>query len=414
MKTLRNRICAVGVVGVTTLMAPMLVTGVARADPISDQKARVELITTQLEALERQADVLAEDYVTAVDELNQLEAEVTDAEAAVAAKQADVDKLQGDLGQVALQAFMGGGGGNVLGPLLGDSTEFNQEMQRDELTRVALNTGTADSDALSRALSELADERQALQEQRDAAEEKKREVHDAQVATDAKSEEYTQARADAEAELGDLIRQEEERRARESYQRMQAEAAAAQAQAQAAAQAQAQSQQQTQSAAPAVAGNNTSSANNTSSGNNSSSGGAPAPARTPAPARPVAPTNPVVPAASSRGGTAVAAALTQLGVAWVFAAATPGVAFDCSGLTMWAWGRAGVSLPHQSRQQYAMMPHVPASAAQPGDLLFFYSPISHVGIYMGGGRMVHSPNAASSVNVRAVNWGNVVGVGRPG
>ena len=60
------------------------------------------------------------------------------------------------------------------------------------------------------------------------------------------------------------------------------------------------------------------------------------------------------------------------------------------------------------------MPHVPASAAQPGDLVFFYSPISHVGIYLGNGMMVDAPNSGAVVHQAAVNWGNVVGVGRPG
>ena len=59
---------------------------------------------------------------------------------------------------------------------------------------------------------------------------------------------------------------------------------------------------------------------------------------------------------------------SQLGVPYVYAAAKPGVSFDCSGLTMYAWGIAGVGLPHQSAQQYASVPHVPSSAAQPGDL----------------------------------------------
>ena len=89
------------------------------------------------------------------------------------------------------------------------------------------------------------------------------------------------------------------------------------------------------------------------------------------------------------------------------------MAFDCSGLTSWAWGQAGVYLPHQSAQQYASVPHVPSSAAQPGDLVFFYSPISHVGIYIGGGMMIDSPNSGATVRRAAVNWGNVVGVGRP-
>jgi cell wall-associated NlpC family hydrolase len=104
----------------------------------------------------------------------------------------------------------------------------------------------------------------------------------------------------------------------------------------------------------------------------------------------------------------------QLGVPYRFATSSPGVSFDCSGLTKYAWGVAGVGLPHQSRQQYASIPHVPVSQAQPGDLLFFYSPISHVSIYLGGGKHVHAPNSGTVVNVATVNWGNVVGVGRPG
>ena len=97
-----------------------------------------------------------------------------------------------------------------------------------------------------------------------------------------------------------------------------------------------------------------------------------------------------------------------------FAMSSPGVAFDCSGLTSYAWGAAGVSLPHQSAQQFASIPHVPQAQAQPGDLIFYYSPISHVGIYLGGGAMIHAPNTGSVVSISAVRWDKVVGVGRPG
>ena len=93
--------------------------------------------------------------------------------------------------------------------------------------------------------------------------------------------------------------------------------------------------------------------------------------------------------------------------------ASPGVGFDCSGLTSWAWGQAGVGLPHQSRAQFGSLPHVPIEAAQPGDLLFFYSPISHVSMYIGGGQQVHAPATGDVVKVVPVNWGKVVGVGRP-
>ena len=59
-----------------------------------------------------------------------------------------------------------------------------------------------------------------------------------------------------------------------------------------------------------------------------------------------------------------------------------------------------MSLPHQSRAQYASLPHVPTDQAQPGDLLFFYSPISHVSMYLGGGQQVHAPNSGAVVKRR--------------
>jgi peptidoglycan DL-endopeptidase CwlO len=106
--------------------------------------------------------------------------------------------------------------------------------------------------------------------------------------------------------------------------------------------------------------------------------------------------------------------VSQLGVPYVRFASTPGVAFDCSGLSSFAWAQAGVTLPHQSGMQAATTVSIEKDAAQPGDLLFFHSPISHVSIYIGNGQMIHAPNAGSVVQIAAVNWNNVVGVGRPG
>jgi cell wall-associated NlpC family hydrolase len=110
----------------------------------------------------------------------------------------------------------------------------------------------------------------------------------------------------------------------------------------------------------------------------------------------------------------VAAARSQLGVPYRFAAATPGVAFDCSGLTMWAWGRAGVSLPHFAAAQYAMLPHVSIAQAMPGDLVFFYRDIHHVGIYIGGGLMINAPQTGDVVKIAPAFRSSLVGIGRPG
>ena len=113
-------------------------------------------------------------------------------------------------------------------------------------------------------------------------------------------------------------------------------------------------------------------------------------------------------------GIAVNAAMGQLGVPYRFAAESPGVAFDCSGLTKYAWGQAGVYLPHQSAAQYASIPHISQSEIQPGDLIFYKTPIGHVAIYIGGGSMIHAPRTGDVVKVAAVNWAKVVGIGRPG
>ena len=63
--------------------------------------------------------------------------------------------------------------------------------------------------------------------------------------------------------------------------------------------------------------------------------------------------------------------------------------------------------------QYGSVAHISSSDAQPGDLIFFYSPISHVGLYIGGGRMIDANHPGDVVNIRSVNWSYVTGVGRP-
>ncbi len=101
---------------------------------------------------------------------------------------------------------------------------------------------------------------------------------------------------------------------------------------------------------------------------------------------------------SGRAGTALKFALAQIGDRYVFGADGM-INWDCSGLTMRAFQRAGVSLPHSSRAQSRMGKSIPFSQKKPGDLLFFGRPVSHVGIYLGGGKMVHAPRSGSRVKV---------------
>ncbi len=125
-----------------------------------------------------------------------------------------------------------------------------------------------------------------------------------------------------------------------------------------------------------------------------------------------APRLPNVPV-SGRAAAAVNYALAQVGDSYVYGAAGPS-AFDCSGLTMMAWAQAGVGLPHSSGAQMGSGSPVSSSSLQPGDLVFYYSPVSHVGIYIGGGRIVHAANPSTGVQVTGVFSMPFSGAVRPG
>lgn len=116
---------------------------------------------------------------------------------------------------------------------------------------------------------------------------------------------------------------------------------------------------------------------------------------------------------SGRAAAAVDYALAQVGDSYVYGASGPN-SFDCSGLTSMAWAQAGVSLPHSSSGQFSSGRKVSRGDLQPGDLVFYYSPISHVGIYIGGGKIVHAANPRSGVAIAGVGSMPYSGAVRPG
>lgn len=109
-----------------------------------------------------------------------------------------------------------------------------------------------------------------------------------------------------------------------------------------------------------------------------------------------------LPPASGRAGAAIAFAQQQIGKPYEWGAEGPD-SYDCSGLTMAAWRRGGVSLPHSSRAQYNSGPHVPRSQLAPGDLVFFGNPIHHVGLYVGNSQMIAAPSTGKNVSYKNIN-----------
>ena len=130
--------------------------------------------------------------------------------------------------------------------------------------------------------------------------------------------------------------------------------------------------------------------------------GRPTPARASRADRPApAPSGPVV-ASSQAAQIAVDTALAQRGKPYIWAAAGPS-SFDCSGLMAYAYAAAGIALPHSSAMQSAMGQSISRDELQPGDLIFFYSPVSHVGIYIGNGQMVHAPTTGDVVKISNID-----------
>ena len=398
---------ALALVATVVLTAPMIDGHVASATSVEDQQREVERIVDELDRLHEQADVLAEEYAVAVDDKNQLDIEIAEAEERVAAKQAELATLQGDLAEVAVRTFTGAGA-DVLGPLFSDASTYSAGLRRDQYSRVALNVGTGTTDDLDELIGALDAEQKDLQDKRDRAQQLTEEIADTQQQVEQLTSQYVEQRAAAEVRLGELIVEEEARRDAEAL-----------------AEFQRQAQQAISSAGGGGGSDNSGGGDNDSGGGQTSGGGTDSGSGGGGGSDngggggggsdngggggggsyvPV----------SGLAGTAINAAMGQLGVPYHYATSEPGVGFDCSGLTHYAWGQAGVYLPRNSAAQAAATPHVPPADAQPGDLVFYYTPISHVGIYLGGGQLVHAPNTGRTVSVATVNWSKVTVVGRPG
>ena len=393
-------------------------TTIASADSVGSEKQKVAQLADQLDNLENRIGQLDEDYGAAQDRKAGLDQDIAESQARIAQQEARLGELSGQLGDIAVDKYVSGSSLD-LSPLFSNAAAYTEAEQKDSLSRLALDSGAGSTDELLALSEDLAREQDSLGR-------KQQQVADLVTELDSKlaeaqqlQTEYEQKLSSAQADLGTAIEAERERRA-------EAAAAVEIAKQKAAADAAAAAQAETKAVAAVAATPRGGGTGGSSSGNGASSGAATPVAQdatpsndnggggNPEPPAAPAPSPPSAPPVSSLAGIAVNAAMGQLGVPYRFAAESPGVAFDCSGLTKFAWGQAGVYLPHQSGAQYGSIPHVSQSEIQPGDLIFYKSPIGHVAMYIGGGSLIHAPATGQVVKVAAVNWAKVVGIGRPG
>ena len=321
----------------------------------SDQKQReVEAILDELDRLEEQMDQLAEDYAEALNDGIELDKEIAATEVRIKAKEIELVAMQAQLQNVALKTFVGKSVSSSLASILSSTGTLSDAVRRSYLTSVALNTGVSGLDELQGIIDDIARERKQLESQRTRkggiADYAKKRLAAAQASANV----YIERQAKALRDLGDLLRNEQSRRAKAALE---------------------DATRQAKEFTKTKYSN--------------------------------------IPAPSTTAGVAVKAALSQIGVTYKFGALSPGVAFDCSGLMVYAWAKAGVSIPRSSRSQYGALTRIPTGAAQPGDLIFTRNPVGHVGMYLGNGQMIAAPRTGDVVKVYAVSWSKVTGVGRP-
>ncbi len=309
------------------------------------------------------------------------------AAAAAAAQSAAADQTaaayQAKVNAFANASFRGANLGQMSVLLTADSAEDFLD-QVSSLDRVAADTQqTLDAAVAAKAAAAQAQTEAAATQA--AAEKAKTDADAAQASAQQATADVTTRKAELDAEAARYKALYESLSAQE---RQAAEAAAEAANAAAAA---ASAAADPVAAAPAAANRSevrTPIVNDSSS--SSASSAAPAPSQEPVSA----------PAGSSAAAIAVAAALSKEGGRYVYGAAGPD-AFDCSGLTSWAWAQAGVSIPRTSSGQ-AGLPSVPLSQLQPGDLVTYYSPVSHVAMYIGNGQVIHASTESRPILITSV------------
>ena len=337
----------------TILVAALVLPTDARADQIGDKRAQAEAIAAKISTLNRAIEKAAEAANGAQVELDQINGDIAGAQARVAAAEAQRATRSDQMKSYAVDAYVHGTPSNSASP----GEDLGVLAQQQGYLAAAASKQQQVVDELRASQQDIAVQVGELNKAKGAAEAKTKQLRDKKAAALAAVNEQNDLYAKAQGELAGLV----------------AQAQARDAERQAAAARTRQSRR----------------------GSTLASFSGPAPA--------------------VRGGVSavIAEAKRQLGNPYVWGAAGPD-SFDCSGLTMWAWRAGGVNLPHFSGAQYSATRHIPLSAIQPGDLVFYESPSEHVALYVGNGTIIHAPNPRSVVRYDSLYyWDTTILVSRP-
>jgi cell wall-associated NlpC family hydrolase len=374
----------------------------ASASPsnLGDLRTQASDLATQINSLGYQEEQLSERYDSAVINLK-------GAEARVAAAKAQVAKADGDAGQAAKVLKLEAVAAYVdNGTSTGTGTSATVKSADSTLLQAEYEQSMASSQADAEDRYKLTSEVAATAEGKLKASESVAATTVATIASDKKSiiatvGQLKTAQSHDDGQIATLVAQDREaaiKAAAAAYQRKLASEQAAAAEAASAATATTQPPvTQPPVTQPVVTQPTTQPTTATTAP--TTGGGTNPTTPTTAPTTTPPTTTPPAGGETQTAATAVAAAESQVGVPYVWGGSSPGQGFDCSGLVMWSYAQAGVSLPHYSGSQYDVTTHISMSDLEPGDLVFPADPGEHVAMYVGNGNIVQAPFTGEDVQV---------------
>jgi cell wall-associated NlpC family hydrolase len=380
----------------TSVLAPALsAVGAhsAAADPLSDKRAEAAALSQRIQQLGQEEEALSERYDQATLALQAAQQRVNQATRQLSVDQGNEATARSALTKVAVNSYVNGG--SEITQITRNAqplNSVNENLVRDEYLG-SLSANESDViDQYHLASLKMNDDRTQLRSALAAAQRQQATLAQDRQAVQASAAQLQQTLNSVNGQIATLVAQIQEQQreaaaraaqARLAAQRLAAQQLAAEQAAQAAAARAAAAQQ----VAASGLGGQVTTASKTTGG--SSSGGSSAPAAT---------VSAPVGAASSVAARAIAAAESRLGDWYVWGAAGPNT-FDCSGLVMWSYAQAGVSLPHFSGAQYADTIHISISDVEPGDLVFPGDPGEHVAMYIGNGNIIEAPYTGAQVHI---------------
>ncbi|MFF7456176.1 NlpC/P60 family protein [Kitasatospora sp. NPDC008115] len=384
-------------VSILTGVAAAAVALSAQSGAHADPAPTKDQVKEQVDQLNEQAEVATEKYNGAQAKQQELQKQVAELQDKVARQQAVVTEAQGGLAEIAGEQYRTGGISQTVQLMLSASPD-NFLNQADALNQA----GSTQSGALK----ELQEQQRRLDQDRTETQAKLAELESTTQQLKSSKEDVQGKLQKAQDLLNTLTEQERQAlRAAEEKAAAEAKAKAEAAKAEAA-----KAAKEKAEAERASRDNNRTNLSAPSTGSSAPAASSPSAPATAA-AKPAAPAAPA--ANGSRAAAAIAAAESKLGSPYVYGATGPN-SFDCSGLTSWAYAQANVSLPRTSQAQATAGAQIGTdiSKAQPGDLVIFYGDRHHVGIYVGGGQVIHAPKPGASVRYEAASNMPVTGIVR--